>query len=64
MAILPANAYLTGGDASMGMLARLQSPEVASVFTEDQPLVSTELSRGRQGFQTQGALRTKPGKAW
>lgn len=48
----------------MGMLARLQDPEITASFVEDQPSISAGLSRGRQGFQTQNALRTKPGKLY
>jgi len=46
----------------MGFLARLQDPEVTASFGEDLLVVSSGLSRGRQGFNTQSALRTKPGK--
>lgn len=46
----------------MKLLARLQDAEVAASFVEDQPVVSTRLARGRQGFNTSSALRTKPGK--
>ncbi|KAK9893708.1 adenosine deaminase/editase [Cystobasidium minutum MCA 4210] len=51
------------GDASMKLLAMQQDPEVAAAFAEDQPVVSTSLARGRQGFNTASALRTKPARA-
>lgn len=45
----------------MKLLAKLQDPDVAAAYVEDQPVVSTGLARGRQGFNTSSALRTKPG---
>ena len=71
--ILPATAAhlishklsLPGGDASMGMLAATQDPEVSARMDA---LVRPHLppdapSRGREGYARLGALRTKPGRA-
>ncbi|KAH9991441.1 hypothetical protein BJV77DRAFT_1060715 [Russula vinacea] len=53
------------GDASMGMLASTQDPEVSARMDA---LVRPHLppdapSRGREGYARLGALRTKPGRA-
>ena len=45
----------------MKLLARLQDPDIAAEFAADEHVVSTGLARGRQGFNTASALRTKPG---
>jgi len=52
------------GDASTLHLARKQDAVIAADFAaNDVSITSTSLSRGRQGFLHQGALRTKPARA-
>lgn len=52
------------GDASTLHLARLQDPDVAAGWLDnDGETVSSALSRGRQGYSNIGALRTKPARA-
>jgi hypothetical protein len=64
-ALLPSFFYLLGGDASMGILAATQDPEVsARMETIVRPLLSPDTpSRGREGYARLGVLRTKPGRA-
>lgn len=56
---------LLGGDASMGVLAAAQDPEVsARMDAIVRPLLSSNTpSRGREGYARLGVLRTKPGRA-
>lgn len=53
------------GDASMGLLAATQDPEVsAHMDAIVRPLLSPDTpSRGREGYSRLGVLRTKPGRA-
>jgi len=53
------------GDASMGILAATQDPEVsARMDAIVRPLLSPDApSRGREGYARLGVLRTKPGRA-
>jgi tRNA-specific adenosine deaminase 1 len=53
-----------GGDASMGILAATQEPEVsARMDAIVRPLLSPDTpSRGREGYARLGVLRTKPGR--
>ena len=55
---------LLGGDASMGILAATQDPEIsARMDTIVRPLLSPDIpSRGREGYARLGVLRTKPGR--
>jgi tRNA-specific adenosine deaminase 1 len=55
---------LAGGDASMGLLAATQDPEVAArMDAVMRPLLpSGTPSRGRDGYARLGVLRTKPGR--
>jgi tRNA-specific adenosine deaminase 1 len=55
----------TGGDASMGILAATQDPEVsARMDAVMRPHLPPDApSRGREGYARLGALRTKPGRA-
>ena len=59
-------SFLTpaGGDASMGLLAATQDPEVAArMDVVMRPLLpSGTPSRGRDGYARLGVLRTKPGR--
>ena len=61
----PSFFSLLGGDASMGILAATQDPEVsARMDTVVRPLLSPDApSRGREGYARLGVLRTKPGRA-
>ncbi len=56
--------FLTGGDASMGLLAATQDPEVsARMDAVMRPLLPLGTpSRGRDGYARLGVLRTKPGR--
>jgi len=53
-----------GGDASMGILAATQDPEVSARMDANvRPLLSPDTpSRGREGYARLGVLRTKPGR--
>jgi tRNA-specific adenosine deaminase 1 len=54
-----------GGDASMGLLAATQDPEIsARMDAVVRPLLPPGMpSRGRDGYARLGVLRTKPGRA-
>ena len=59
--------FWEGGDASMGLLAAMQDPEVsarmdAHVLARPAPPPGAP-SRGRDGYARTGVLRTKPGRA-
>jgi len=56
--------FLTGGDASMRLLAATQDPEVsARMDAVMRPLLPPSTpSRGRDGYARLGVLRTKPGR--
>jgi tRNA-specific adenosine deaminase 1 len=64
-AISPSFFSFLGGDASMGILAATQDPEVsARMDAIVRPLLSPDApSRGREGYARLGVLRTKPGRA-
>jgi tRNA-specific adenosine deaminase 1 len=64
-AISPSFFSLLGGDASMGILAATQDPEVSSrMDAVVRPVLSPDTpSRGREGYARLGVLRTKPGRA-
>ncbi|KAI0260953.1 adenosine deaminase/editase [Gloeopeniophorella convolvens] len=53
------------GDASMGLLAAAQDPEVATrMDAVARPMLSPDTpSRGRDGYARLGVMRTKPGRA-
>jgi tRNA-specific adenosine deaminase 1 len=57
--------FFAGGDASMGLLAAAQDPEMsARMDTVVRPLLPPGTpSRGRDGYARVGVLRTKPGRA-
>jgi tRNA-specific adenosine deaminase 1 len=61
------HVFLEGGDASMGILAALQDPEVSARMDAhdlSRPAPpSGAPSRGRDGYARLGVLRTKPGRA-